>query len=225
LNRLSQSGSSDRTDDGSPTVFVVDDDASFIRSLERMLRASGYAVRSFISAADFLARRPAGAAGCLVADLKMPGMDGMSLQQVLARSDDPLPIVFLTGHGDIPTSVTAMRRGAEDFLTKTAPRDQLLGAVERALARDALERRTRTHRHELRARIAALTPREREVLGHVLRGERNKQIAADLGIDERSVKRHRTSLMAKLRVTSVTALTRLAVEAGITPDGGPAEIA
>jgi FixJ family two-component response regulator len=206
-------------------VFVVDDDASFVTSLERMLRASGYAVRSFTSAADFLARRPAGAAGCLVADLKMPGMDGMSLQQVLARSDDPLPIVFLTGHGDIPTSVTAMRRGAEDFLTKTAPRDQLLGAIERALARDALERRTRTHRHELRARIAALTPREREVLGHVLRGERNKQIAADLGIDERSVKRHRTSLMAKLRVTSVTALTRLAVEAGITPDRGPAEIA
>jgi FixJ family two-component response regulator len=206
-------------------VFVVDDDASFIRSLERMLRASGYSVRSFSSAADFLERRTAGAAGCLVADLKMPGMDGMSLQQVLARSDDPLPIVFLTGHGDIPTSVTAMRRGAEDFLTKTAPRDQLLGAIERALARDALERRTRTHRHELRARIAALTPREREVLSHVLRGERNKQIAADLGVDERSVKRHRTSLMAKLRVTSVTALTRLAVEAGITPDGGPAEIA
>jgi len=225
VDPLSQSGSSDRTDDGSPTVFVVDDDASFIRSLERMLRASGYAVRSFTSAADFLERRPAGAAGCLVADLKMPGMDGMSLQQVLARSDDPLPIVFLTGHGDIPTSVTAMRRGAEDFLTKTAPRDQLLGAVERALARDALERRTRTHRLELRARIAALTPREREVLDHVLRGERNKQIAADLDIDERSVKRHRTSLMAKLRVKSVTALTRLAVESGITPDGGPAEIA
>ena len=118
-----------------------------------------------------------------------------------------------------------MRRGAEDFLTKTAPRDQLLGAIERALARDARERRVRTHRRELRARIAALTPREREVLGHVLRGERNKQIAADLGIDERSVKRHRTSLMAKLRVTSVTALTRLAVEAGVALDGGPAEIA
>jgi FixJ family two-component response regulator len=154
----------------------------------------------------------------------MPGMDGMSLQQALAQSDDPLPVVFLTGHGDIPTSVTAMRRGAEDFLTKTAPRDQLLGAIERALARDALERRTRTHRRELRARFAALTPREREVLAHVLRGEMNKQIAADLGIDERSVKRHRTSLMAKLHVSSVAALTRLAVEAGVASDGGPAEI-
>ena len=190
-----------------------------------MLRASGYVVSSFTSAADLLERRPAGAAGCLVADLKMPGMDGMSLQQALSRSDDPLPIVFLTGHGDIPTSVTAMRRGAEDFLTKTAPRDQLLGAIERALARDELERSMRTHRHELRARIDALTPREREVLVHVLRGERNKQIAAGLGIDERSVKRHRTHLMAKLQVTSVTALTQLAVEARIASDGGPAETA
>ena len=190
-----------------------------------MLRASGYVVSSFTSAADFLERRPAGTAGCLVADLKMPGMDGMSLQQALSRSDDPLPIVFLTGHGDIPTSVTAIRRGAEDFLTKTAPRGQLLGAIERALARDELERSMRTHRHELRARIDALTPREREVLVHVLRGERNKQIAAGLGIDERSVKRHRTHLMAKLQVTSVTALTQLAVEARIASDGGPAETA
>jgi len=186
-----------------------------------MLRASGYVVSSFTAVADFLERRPAGTAGCLVADLKMPGMDGMSLQQALSRSDDPLPIVFLTGHGDIPTSVTAMRRGAEDFLTKTAPRDQLLGAIERALARDAHERHMRTQQRELRARIAALTPREREVLGHVLRGERNKQIAADLGIDERSVKRHRTSLMAKLRVESVAALTRLAVEAGIDTGDRP----
>ena len=131
MDPLSQSGSSgsdasggsDRTDDLPPTVFVVDDDASFAKGIERMLRASGYAVSLFTSAADFLARRPAGAVGCVVADLKMPGMDGMMLQQALAQSDDPLPIVFLTGHGDIPTSVTAMRRGAEDFLTKTAPRD------------------------------------------------------------------------------------------------------
>jgi two-component system response regulator FixJ len=212
----------DRPGDVPPTVFVVDDDASFARGLERMLRASGYAVSCFTSAADFLARRPARAAGCVVADLKMPGMDGMSLQQALAQSGDPLPIVFLTGHGDIPTSVTAMRRGAEDFLTKTAPRDLLLGAIERALARDACERRARAHRRELRARFSVLTPREREVLVHVLRGQLNKQIAADLGINERSVKRHRTSLMAKLRVASVTALTRLAVEAGIDTGDQPA---
>jgi RNA polymerase sigma factor (sigma-70 family) len=205
-----------------PTVFVVDDDASFATGLERMLRASGYAVRCFTSAADFLARRPAGAAGCIVADLQMPGMDGMALQQELAQAGDPLPIVFLTGHGDIPTSVMAMRRGAEDFLTKTAPRDQLLDAIQRALARDARERQARAHRRVLQARFTSLTPREREVLAHVLRGRLNKQIAADLGIDERSVKRHRTSLMAKLGVASVAALTRLAVEAGIDTGHRPA---
>jgi FixJ family two-component response regulator len=204
------------------TVFVVDDDASYARSLEGMLCASGYEVKCFTSAADFLARRPAGAAGCVVMDLQLPGMDGMALQQALAQSGDPLPVVFLTGHGDIPTSVTAIRRGAEDFLTKTAPRDQLLGAIERALARDAHERRARAHRRGLQARFSGLTPRDREVLAHVLRGRLNKQIAADLGISERSVKRHRTSLMAKLRVESVAALTRLAVEAGIDTGDHPA---
>jgi two-component system response regulator FixJ len=212
----------DRPDEVPPTVFVVDDDASFATGLERMLRASGYEVRCFASAADFLARRPAEAAGCIVADLQMPAMDGMALQQVLAQSGDPLPIVFLTGHGDIPTSVMAMRRGAEDFLTKTAPRDQLLDAIQRALARDAREHRARAHRRGLQGRFTALTPREREVLAHVLRGRLNKQIAADLGIDERSVKRHRTNLMAKLGVASVAALTRLAVEAGIETGDRPA---
>jgi RNA polymerase sigma factor (sigma-70 family) len=152
----------------------------------------------------------------------MPGIDGLGLQQALAESDDTLPIVFLTGHGDIPASVTAMRHGAEDFLTKTTPRDRLLGAIERALARDARERRARAERRALQARFSGLTPREREVLAHVLRGQLNKQIAADLGISERSVKRHRTSLMAKLRVESVAALTRLAVEAGIDTGDQPA---
>jgi FixJ family two-component response regulator len=201
---------------------VVDDDASFATGLERMLRASGYAVRCFTSAADFLARRPADAAGCIVADLLMPGMDGMALQQALAQSGDSLPIVFLTGHGDVPTSVMAMRRGAEDFLTKTASRDHLLDAIQRALARDARERHARARRRAMRARFASLTPREREVLSHVLRGRLNKQTAADLGIDERSVKRHRTSLMAKLGVASVAALTRLAVEAGFDTGDRPA---
>jgi FixJ family two-component response regulator len=203
---------------------VVDDDVSFARGLGRMLRASGYAVRCFTSAADFLARRQPGAAGCVVADLKMPGIDGMSLQRKLAESGEALPIVFLTGHGDIPTSVAAMRRGAEDFLTKTTPRDQLLGAIERALARDARERRERAHRRGLQTRFSGLTAREREVLAHVLRGQLNKQIAADLGVSERSVKRHRTSLMAKLHVASVAALTRLAVEAGVDPGDHPAGI-
>jgi len=197
------------------TVYVVDDDASHLTSMGRLLRAAGYTVSAFDSAAAFLAGRPQGEGGCVVADLQMPGMDGIALQQALAESGDPLPVVFLTGQGDIPTSVTAMRAGAEDFLVKTAPAGEILLAVERALARDARERAERAHRRDLRARFERLTPREREVLSHVLRGRLNKQIAADLGVDERSVKRHRTSLMAKLGTASVAELTRLAVDAEI----------
>ena len=193
---------------GTPTVFAVDDDASFLAGIERLLRAAGYAVACFTSATDFLAKRPLHPAGCIVADLQMPGMDGIALQEALAKSDNPLPVVFLTGQGDIPTSVKAMRRGAEDFLTKTAPKEELLAAIERALARDARER-------EMRSRFERLTPREREVMAHVMRGQLNKQIAAELGIDERSVKRHRTSLMGKVGVRSVAELVRLATDAGL----------
>ena len=197
-----------------PTIFLVDDDPSFLSSMARLCRASGFVVRAFSSAADFLAQRSPKAPGCVVADLQMPGMNGLELQEALARSDNPLPVVFLTGQGDIPSSVKAMRHGAEDFLTKRAPRQELLAAVERALARDAHDRQERTRRRELRARFDELTPREREVLNHVLRGQLNKQIAADLGVAERSVKRHRTSLMGKLEVQSVAQLAQLAAEVG-----------
>ena len=196
-----------------PTVFVVEDDAAFLSGLERMLRATGYTVLCFASAADFLAKRPPCSAGCVVADLQMPGMDGMALQRALAGSDNPVPIVFLTGQGDISTTVLAIKHGAEDFLTKTAPKEALLAAIERALARDTRQRAERARHRELQARFAKLTPREAEVLAHVLRGRLNKQIAADLGIDERSVKRHRTSLMAKLAVRTVAELAQLAAEA------------
>jgi FixJ family two-component response regulator len=195
-------------------VFLVDDDASFLASVTRLLRASGFLPKAFSSAAEFLAQRPPDAPGCVVADLQMPGMTGIELQEALAKTANPLPIVFLTGHGDIPSSVKAMRHGAEDFLTKRAPKDELLAAVTRALQRDAREREARARHHELSSRFAALTPRDCEVLTHVLRGELNKQIAADLGIDERSVKRHRTSIMEKLRVQSVAELVHLADEAG-----------
>jgi FixJ family two-component response regulator len=195
---------------GTSTVFVVDDDASFLASMERLLRAMGYDAACFKSAADFLANWPHPAAGCIVTDLQMPGMDGIALQEAVAQSNNPLPVIFLTGQGDIRTGVKAMRRGAEDFLTKTAPKKELIAAIDRALARDARER-------EMRSRFERLTPREREVLAHVLRGQLNKQIAADLGIDERSVKRHRTSLMAKLEVHSVAELALLAAEAGFRP--------
>lgn len=197
------------------TVFAVDDDASFLTSVERLLRSAGYTVACFRSAAEFLARRPPESAGCVLADLQMPGMDGMDLQAVLAASGNPLPIVFLSGHGDIPTTVEAMRHGAEDFLVKTASKDELLAAVERALLRDARERAARTNALELHDRFAELTPREREVLAHVLRGRLNKQIAGDLGIDERSVKRHRTSLMRKAKVRSVAELALLAAVVGV----------
>ena len=195
------------------TVFIVDDDASFLATMSRWLRAFGYTVESFTSAADFLAHRTMEATGCVVADLEMPGIDGMALQAALAQSDNPLPIVFLTGYGDIPTSVQAMRSGAEDFLLKTASKKELLSAIERALTRGLYEHETRRRQHDLVQRFAKLTPRENEVLSHVLQGQMNKQIAADLGIDERTVKRHRSSVMAKLDVKSVVELTQLSEEA------------
>ena len=202
-----------------PLVRVVDDDASFLKGVARMLRASGFAVETFACAAEFLARPEPDVPGCVLVDLQMPGLSGLDLQEALAKAGRPMPVVFLSGHGDVPTTVRAMRRGAEDFLTKRAPKEELLDAVKRALARDARERAERARVEALRAPFAALTSREREVLAHVLTGQLNKQIAGDLGIDERSVKRHRTSIMAKLKVQSVAELTRLVQDAGLWRDG------
>ncbi|MBI1176887.1 response regulator [bacterium] len=198
------------------TVFVIDDDTSFLAGVARLFRAAGFLVKAYESAAEFLEQRSPDTAGCVVADLHMPGMTGIELQERLALTDNPLPIIFLTGQGDIPSSVKAMRRGAEDFLTKLAPKEELLAAVQRAVERDAQERDQRARRKELESRFNRLTPRDHEVLSHVLRGQLNKQIAADLGIDERSVKRHRTSLMGKLEVQSVAQLAQLAAEARIS---------
>ena len=197
-----------------PTVHVVDDDASFLRAVSRLLRLSGFQVAAYSSAAGFLAELDPSAAGCVIADLQMPGMDGMALQEALQAAGSPLPVVFLTGRGDIPQSVKAMRRGAEDFLTKHATKEDLIAAVKRALARNARERSERARLSALRRSLERLTPREREVLGHVVRGRLNKQIAADLGIHERTVKLHRTAITAKLKVQSVAELTRLCLEAG-----------
>ena len=195
------------------TVFVVDDDTSFRAAIARLLRAAGHQVKAFSSASEFVDSLPAPGPGCVVADLQMPGLSGLDLQAALAESENPLPVLFLTGHGDIPTSVQAMRLGAEDFLTKRAPREVLLDAVNRALARDARERAERTRAQEARARFGTLTAREREVLAHVLRGQLNKQIAADLGIHERTVKLHRTAITNKVGVQSVAELTQLWIEA------------
>ena len=198
-----------------PVVHIVDDDASFLTAASRLLRASGFAVRTHASAQEFLDARNDDSPGCVVADLRMPGLDGLALQAALGRTCHPLPLLFLTGQGDIASTVRAMRGGAEDFLEKTAPRDELLDAVRRALARDLREREARQRLESLRARFATFTPRELEVMGHVVRGRLNKQIAGDLGIGERTVKVHRKSLMDKLGVRSVAALTRLTQEAGV----------
>jgi FixJ family two-component response regulator len=197
-------------------VYVVDDDASFLLAISRLLRASGFMVKAFSVANDFLAQLAPGARGCLIADLQMPGMSGMDLQMALAGTENIIPVIFLTGHGDIPTTVQAMRRGAEDFLSKRADKEQLLDAVNRALARGAREQAERERLRKLREPFAALTPRDREVLAHVLTGQLNKQIAADLQIDERSVKRHRASIMTKLHVQSLVELTHLIHEAGLS---------
>jgi FixJ family two-component response regulator len=200
-----------------PTVFIVDDDLSFRQAIERLVRTGGYAVHTFASATEFLQFTRPDAPGCVLLDLDMPGLSGLDLQSALARGENPLPIVFLTGKGSISTTVQAMRAGAEDFLTKPTSKQVLFAAIERALARDAQDREQRARRRELRARFDALTPREREVLAHVLSGRLNKQIAVELNAAERTVKMHRANLMAKLQVQSVAELAQLAQTAGISP--------
>jgi FixJ family two-component response regulator len=197
------------------TVFVVDDDVSYLRSISRLLRASGFHVVIHNSAAEFLAMLTPDTTGCVVSDLRMPGMDGMALQEALQKAGSPLPVLFLTGHGDIPITVQAMRRGAEDFLTKHASKENLIAAVKRALARNRQDRAERARLLALRQPFGLLTDREREVLRHVVQGKLNKQIAADLGIHERTVKLHRTHITTKLGVHSVAELTRLVQEAEV----------
>ena len=197
-----------------PMVRVVDDDESFRAAAARLLRASGFAVKTFGSAMDFLARPELDVPGCVLVDLQMPGLSGLDLQTALAKEGNMLPVVFLSGHGDIPTTVQAMRRGAEDFLTKTAPKEVLIEAIKRAIERDAKQRAERAKLAALRAPFAALTPRERQVLKQVVQGKLNKQIAFDLGIHERTVKLHRTAITTKLGVHSTAELTKLWIEVG-----------
>jgi FixJ family two-component response regulator len=197
-----------------PLISVVDDDASFLMAVSRLLRGTGYDVQTFSSAEQYLAQRR-DAPGCVIVDLRMHGLSGLDLQRALTGQSDACPVIFLSAAGDIPTSVLAMRLGAEDFLTKDAPKEDLLKAVERAFARDAVQRARRARQRQLTQLFALLTPREHEVLRHVMHGQLNKQIAADLAITERTVKLHRTALTTKLGVRSVAELTRLAQEAGI----------
>jgi two-component system response regulator FixJ len=193
-------------------IYVVDDDVSHLRSISRLLRASGFQVVIHDSATEFLSELRPDMIGCVITDLMMPGMDGRQLQDALCNSGNTLPVIFLTGHGDIPTSVQAMRSGAEDFLTKHAPKQDLLAAVKRALERNQSDRARILNLQALRQPFELLTEREREVLRLVVEGMLNKQIAADLGIHERTVKLHRTNLTTKLGVHSVAELTHMVDE-------------
>ncbi|HEX6769841.1 MAG TPA: response regulator [Candidatus Binatia bacterium] len=198
-------------------IHVVDDDTSFRKAVTRLLRAAKYQVREYGSASEFFSSDAAANPGCILLDLRLPGASGFELQQSLAAREDRLPIIFLTGHGDIPASVRAMKAGAVDFLTKPVQRETLLRAVQIALERDATERKARGILHELRTRYETLTAREREVLAHVISGKLNKQIGFDIGTSERTIKAHRASIMDKLDVHSVAQLTRMARDLGIEP--------
>jgi FixJ family two-component response regulator len=199
-----------------PTVFVVDDEAPVRKAISRLLRAAGFAVAAFASSGEFLARHDLHKPGCLILDLMMPGVDGMELQRALASKGSVLPIIFLTGHGNVPQSVQAMKRGALDFLTKPVNDGQLLAAIRVAIEKDRVARRRQAELLEIRARLATLTPREQEVLDHVVTGKLNKQIADDLGVVEQTIKVHRAHVMKKMKVQSVAELVRLAERAGRT---------
>jgi FixJ family two-component response regulator len=198
------------------TVFLVDDDAGVLTALARQLRARGYDVRSYLSPQEFLANHDPAIPGCAVLDVSMPGLDGLELQQALTAAGSLRPVIFLTGRGDIPTSVRAMQAGAIDFLTKPVTDQDLLGAIARAEERDATSRQTRAELASIVAKIATLKPREREVLTHVVAGRLNKQIAGDLGTVEKTIKVHRGRMMEKLGVRTVADLVRLAEKAGIS---------
>jgi FixJ family two-component response regulator len=200
----------------SPTVFVVDDYAPVRSSISRLLRAAGFVVAAFASARDFLARYDPGVSGCLVLDLAMPALNGLELQDILAKAGSVLPIIFLTGTADIPKSVQAMKYGASDFLTKPVNDKDLLAAVRVAIEKNRSVRQQQTELSEIRARLATLTPREREVLEYVVTGKLNKQIAGDLGTVEQTVKVHRARVMQKMRVRSVAELVRLTQRCGIS---------
>jgi FixJ family two-component response regulator len=195
-------------------VFVVDDDASVRRSLERLLGAVGYRVETFGSAAAFLERAPHEGPSCLVLDVQLPGADGFELLGALAQAERILPVIFITGHGDIPMSVRAMKVGAVDFLPKPFSDEDLLRAIEQGLDRCRSERSGDAELADVRRRLSSLTPREREVLTGVVAGSLNRQVAVELGIAEKTVKVHRARVMTKMGVTSLADLVRIAARVG-----------
>jgi FixJ family two-component response regulator len=198
-----------------PLVFVVDDDPSVRKSLARLVATAGYKVETFASAREFLARPMPEGPCCLVLDVRMPGLTGLALQEALAAGRRRLSIVFITGHGDVATTVKAMKGGAVDFLTKPVNAPVLLSAIERAVSTDRQVRQERAKIAELQHRIKTLTPREAEVFALVVTGMLNKQIASDLGVSEKMVKVHRGRVMQKMRAGSLAELVRLADQGGV----------
>lgn len=202
---------------GAFTVFLVDDDAGVLKALSRVLRARGYDVRPYASPQAFLADHDPAAPGCAVLDVAMPGLDGLAIQQALTAGETHRPVIFITGKGDVPTSVRAMKAGAVDFLPKPVSDTDLVQAIARAREQDSKARQGRAELAAIAAKLDTLTPREREVLTHVVAGRLNKQIAGDLGTVEKTIKVHRSRMMEKLGVRTVADLVRLAERAGISP--------
>jgi FixJ family two-component response regulator len=200
-----------------PIVYVVDDDPDVLKAVARLLESAGHEVVTFPSPQQFLERHDRDAAGCLVLDLQMPGLSGLELQRMLEQQASHLPIVFLTGRGDIAASVQAMKHGAADFLTKPVDDDLLIATVRDAVARDRALRPARIERERIEKSLATLTERERQVLELIVAGKLNKQIAAELGTAEKTVKFHRANLMHKMGVRVVADLVKLAERAGVGP--------
>ena len=196
-----------------PTVTVVDDEPHVLKAVARLLRSEGFPVATFSSPREFLDQLDPGAPGCLVLDMSMPQISGLEIQQELERRGCLLPVIFLTGRADVPATVQAMKRGAADFLTKPVEDEDLLAAVRRAMERDAVAREERAEVASIRERLETLTPREREVLEHVVSGALNKQIAGRLGTVEKTIKVHRARVMQKMNASSLADLVRLAQRA------------
>jgi FixJ family two-component response regulator len=199
----------------SALVSIVDDDASVRKGLARLVKSAGYEVEAFASASEYLAKARLEDPGCLLLDVRMPGLSGLELQETLALTGHRLSIVFLSGHADVPGSVKAMKSGAVDFLTKPVDDRELLGAIERAVAKALQDRREQAVTTDVHDRIKTLTPREAQVFALVVTGRLNKQIAGDLGIGEKTVKVHRGRVMEKMRAGSVAELVRLADQGGV----------